>query len=802
MPAHTSSKLTPLAKAVLMRNALRARLPVTGLGLMLSMGMAAQVQAQEWSLNIPAQPLDKALQAFAEQVNVQVLYNPSDVQSLRSTALNGRYDLDRSISTLLQGTGVHYQLTGNTLTLQPPASGNALELSSVTISGKAPGSITEGTGSYTTGSTSSSTRLNLTPRETPQSITVITRQRMEDQKLDNLVDALDATTGVIVKPFSMGADAPQIWSRGSTINNFQIDGVPTSASLANYLQSTTAYDRIEVVRGATGMMSGMGSPSATINMIRKRPTFDPQASVTVEAGTWDRYGTGLDVSGPLTESGNVRGRFAADYKTQHAWTDNYEQENTSLFGITEVDLTENTLLSVGFNHVKRHTDSQTRQFPIMDVAGRKISTDPSDNDSPDWSYYDHTLSSIFTSVEHKFDSGWSLKSELTFSKYHYDALIAAFQGTVDLSTGAGGRVLSNHYASTVDQQSLDTYLTGPFSLLGREHELIAGVTLSTLEARSPNYTQSTPTYFIPNYRDWVHTSPEPSYTKTGKIETHEYQYSAYLSTRLSLSDDTKLIIGSRVTDWKRNRDTENTVTGAKAKNRSRESGVFIPYIGLTHDLDDTWTVYTSYTKIFNPQAYDVRDINDQALPPEEGTSYEAGIKASLNDGRLNSSLAVFKTEQESLAVWDGVTRSYSLENGTDTEGVELEFNGELAQGWNLSTGYVYSVTRNSNDERIVTRAPRNSFKAFTTYRLPGDLEKFTVGGGFNWESKTGDNLKVYTQESYALFNLMGRYNINENVSLTANLNNVFNKEYYVATNGFFGVHGAPRNVMTTLKYNF
>ncbi|WP_312255630.1 TonB-dependent siderophore receptor [Stutzerimonas nitrititolerans] len=246
----------------------------------------------------------------------------------------------------------------------------------MTISGKAPGSITEGTGSYTTGSTSSSTRLNLTPRETPQSITVITRQRMEDQKLENLPDALDATTGVIVKLFSMGADAPQMWARGSSITNFQIDGVPTTSSLANYLQSTIAYDRIEVVRGATGMMNGVGSPSATINMIRKRPTFDPQTSISVEAGSWDRYGTGIDVSGPLTESGNVRGRLAADYKTQHAWTDNYEQENTALYGIGEIDLTDNTLLSVGFNHIKRYTDSATRLFPIVDVNGfYPVSTD-------------------------------------------------------------------------------------------------------------------------------------------------------------------------------------------------------------------------------------------------------------------------------------------------------------------------------------------------------------------------------------------------------------------------------------------
>ncbi|MDH0894079.1 MULTISPECIES: TonB-dependent siderophore receptor [unclassified Pseudomonas] len=774
-----------------------------GLGL-LPASFAQAEQRQTLSYDIPAGPLTSQLNRFAAQSGIYLAGDGSLTAGKTSQALRGEYTVADGLNALLAGTGLAaVQGEDGNWSLYPMAEqSGALELSGLSISGKAPGSITEGTGSYGTGSTSSSTRLNLAPRETPQSITVVTRQRIEDQKLDNLPDALDATTGVIVKPFSMGADAPQVWARGSTINNFQIDGVPTSSSLANYLQSTIAYDRIEVVRGATGMMNGVGSPSATINMIRKRPTFDPQVSVSVEAGTWDRYGTGIDISGSLTESGNIRGRLAADYKTQHAWTDNYEQENTALYGIGEIDLTENTLLSLGFNHIKRYTDSATRLFPIVDINGRRISTDPSDNDSPDWSYYDHTLSSAFASVEHRFDGGWSLKSELTYSKYHYDAFVSAFMGNVDLSTGTGGRVQSSHWGGTADQHSLDTYITGPFSLLGREHELITGVTLATLEATNPSYTQTTPTHYIPNFWDWSKTSPVPAFRRTGETELHEYQYSAYLSSRFSLTDDTRLILGSRVTDWKQNRDTHNTVTDAKEKTRSRESGVFVPYVGVTHDLDDTWTLYASYTKIFNPQPYYIRDINDQALPPEEGTSYEAGIKAGFNEGRLNASLALFKTEQDSLAVWDGATRSYSLENGTDTEGVELEFNGELAEGWNLSSGYVYSVTRNAEDQRIVTRAPRHNLKTFTTYRLPGALDKLTVGGGFNWESKTGDNLKVYTQESYALFSLMGRYDINQNLSITANVNNLFNKEYYVATNGYWGVHGAPRNVMTSLKYSF
>ena len=66
----------------------------------------------------------------------------------------------------------------------------------------------------------------------------MTRQRMEDQRLNSLSDVLEAAVGITIKPYNHGADGPQLWSRGSSITNFQIDGVPVSASMSNYLQNT------------------------------------------------------------------------------------------------------------------------------------------------------------------------------------------------------------------------------------------------------------------------------------------------------------------------------------------------------------------------------------------------------------------------------------------------------------------------------------------------------------------------------------------------------------------------------------
>lgn len=254
---------------------------------------------------IPPASLGTALNQLGQQAHLLLSFSNDLIAGQNSPGLSGDYTVDGALQVLLAGSQlIAVRQPDGRYTLQRAPASSALELQSISISGKAPGSTTEGTGLYTTYSSSSSTRLNLTPKETPQSLTVMTRQRLDDQRLTNLSDTLDATPGVIVLRDGLGAESDGYFSRGFEIQNFEIDGVPTVKRMDNYTQSMAMYDRVEVVRGATGLISGLGSPSATINLIRKRPTAEAQASVWAEAGNWDRYGTGFDVSGPLTETGN------------------------------------------------------------------------------------------------------------------------------------------------------------------------------------------------------------------------------------------------------------------------------------------------------------------------------------------------------------------------------------------------------------------------------------------------------------------------------------------------------------------
>ena len=776
--------------------------------------VAAQVQ-QSTRFEIVPGPLGTALSEFASAAGVTLSFASEQTQGLSSPGLQGTFSVEEGLARLLGGSGLQasQQSNGGYVLLPAASAANgAMELMPLSISGKAPGSTTEGSGSYTTESSSSSTRLNLSLKETPQSVTVLTRQRMEDQKLDTLTDALDATAGITVIRESIGADSTPYLSRGFAISNYEIDGVPTSSRMDNYTQNTAMYDRVEVVRGATGLISGLGNPSATINLIRKRPTQAPQVLLSAEAGSWDRYGLSVDVGGALNEAGNVRGRFVADQKDQHAWIDRFNQEISTLYGISEFDLSESTLLTLGFSHQVTHANAPMRTgFPLFTTTGALTDIKRSFNSSPDWSYYDRKQSSLFTSIEQHFANGWSGKLEYSHARNDYDTVATYMTGDIDAATGAGAFLMPTRWQASPEQDNLDAYLTGAFPFLGREHELITGVTLSRIEERgTANYGgwQRRGTYDgdIDNIYTWNGQAPKPRFTKIGESDLTETQYAAYLTSRWHLTDAASLILGTRVVDW--NRETTNRIYGgATTKTERTETGIVIPYAGLVYDLDDTWTAYASYTQIFNPQNANIRDVSGSPLDPQEGTGYEIGLKAGFYEGRLNASLALFRVEQDNLAVADGDNlqpnnfQAYRAESGTTSEGVELELNGEIREGWQLTGGYSYSVSFDDDDKRIVTEIPRNSVKLFTTYRLPGALDKLTVGGGVNWQSETGYNTSyATTQSSYALTSLMARYQISPSLSATLNVNNLFDKEYYSTTAA--GLYGAPRNFMTTLRYAY
>ncbi|HWV63094.1 MAG TPA: TonB-dependent receptor plug domain-containing protein, partial [Oxalicibacterium sp.] len=236
---------------------------------------------------LSAGPLGRALSSFAAQSGIALSFDPQLTQGLDAPALSGTYSAREALDRLLSGSGLEIVAREDgSYTLRKQSAAAAVPRDSATLPMvqvvSDMGATTEGTGSYTTGSASTATKLNLSLRETPQSVSVITRQRIEDQGLTQLSDVVVQTPGLTLSGGgNVGSDSTPIFARGFQVDNYQIDGVgQLYSNYSSIFQSNdmVLYDHVEVVRGATGLMNGIGLPGATINLIRKRPTRTFQAS--------------------------------------------------------------------------------------------------------------------------------------------------------------------------------------------------------------------------------------------------------------------------------------------------------------------------------------------------------------------------------------------------------------------------------------------------------------------------------------------------------------------------------------------
>ncbi|HYM87130.1 MAG TPA: TonB-dependent receptor plug domain-containing protein, partial [Pseudoxanthomonas sp.] len=278
----------------------------------------------------------------------------------------------------------------------------ATNLDTVLVTGR-----TEG---YQVRGTNTATKLALTLRETPQSLTVFTRQRIEDFNLITISEVLQQTPGVTIQSYD--SNRTLFNARGFSINNFMFDGVPTNYNTGSggnsILSDTSIYDRIEVVRGATGLVTGSGNPSATVNMVRKRPTDDFRASTSLSAGSWDYRRGEVDVSGPLTSGGSVRGRFVGAYTDRESYVSFQHDTSPSAYGVIEVDLTDSTRLRAGIDYLKTRSDGGAwSASPLFFSDGTPARMSRSYSAAAEWNRWDRESTNAFAVVEQALPGGWN-----------------------------------------------------------------------------------------------------------------------------------------------------------------------------------------------------------------------------------------------------------------------------------------------------------------------------------------------------------------------------------------------------------
>lgn len=781
----------------------------------LSLCLSTYVLAAPVNFDLPAQPLSSALTQLSAASGMRVIFDAQAVAGKQAPAVRGSLEPAQALNQVLAGSGLSASVNGNTAQVSLLGSNDGtLTLGEVNINAQsslAGAATTEGTQSYTTGSMSTATKLPMSIRETPQSVSVITRQRIEDQGINDLQDLVRSAPGLTLN--KIGSDRQSFQARGFDIDNIMYDGLPTTTS--TFTQDTIAsadmaiFDRVEVVRGATGLMTGAGNPSATINLVRKRPTATPQLSISASAGSWDRYRTEVDASNKLNESGTLRGRVVAAYEDNNSFVDVRETQRQTFYGVLEADLTDATTWTIGASKQREDKTSDWGSLP-SGPNGEDLHLSRSTFISNDWSYWDQENYTLFSDITHRFANGWTAKLAAakmwsdadTFSSYLYYSPSELVQS-------------SGQYANKDIQTNLDATLSGPIQLFGREHELFVGASRREEQFRSVGgYWGATPI----NIYNFNHDIAKPSLADRQYYGSHNTQTeeAVYAGARFNPIDPLRVIIGGRVSWYEYEGRLVNNAY-VETPQEQKVTREVTPYAGVIYDLNDTYSVYASYTEIFKPQS--VQSVASAILDPMTGESYEIGLKGEYFDGDLNASVALFDMTQEG--------RAYALDRSlcpnpniacsaaageVRSQGIDAELSGALTANWQFSASYVYLLSEYVKDANVANEGklfapeqPKHLFKAATSYQLTGDLSKWRVGADVYAQSDTYKRVGIghSEQDAYSVVGLMAGYRFDEHWDARVNLNNVFDTKYWagIPSGGGTGVYGDPRNLMFSVKWS-
>ncbi|QKF78104.1 TonB-dependent siderophore receptor [Arcobacter defluvii] len=783
----------------------------------------SSAMANDLTYSIEKQSLKDAIETISKKSNTPYIANSSFLDGKTSNAIKNIKGTKNALDKVLENSGLEAVIEDGAIIIKKKVvvgSGTVLEEVNINEGIYLPSGTTEGSGSYTTGSTNTATKLDLSLRDTPQSVKVLTEKYLEDANITSYQDMLKNITGVTVNRID---ERVYPKARGFDVDYYLLDGMPTYA-MANTRDYSAndpdmiMFDRVEIVKGANGLMTGSGNPGVGINMIRKHANSKEfTGNINISAGSWDDYSIKTDISTPLNDNGSIRARFVAKHQDSKSFLDFYEKTNDILYGVFDMDLTDTTYLSFGASYENIDRDGvRWAGIPSTYNDGSRTKFSRSTNVSGDWSDWDTKTKTYYTDLKQFVYKDISLNLFYSHRDMTTKSALAAYVGSVDKSSNLAADYSLSTFVGDVEEKedNINFYVSIPFELANLKHEVVAGYIYNKYNLKKNNQKSDYKYTYAPGsgfdmfcqmgflpctQLDFNNINiANPNLSPTDKFRIFEREQSAkFLASKLSLMEELKIIAGVRVSDWE-----EKNTNGTDYKREFTDE--VTPYIGVVYDIDDNHSIYTSYTNIFEPRTELDRDA--KTLNPAEGDNYEAGIKGEYFDGKLNASLAFFRVEKDGVAsdndaprLPDGSIPSKLVE-GVVSKGVEFEMDGAITDNWALSFGISHFDAKEENGEKYKAESSRTTANLWSKYIF----DRFELGAGLNYRSKIEETFmgNHVGQGGYTIVNTMFKYNIDKNMNLQLNIDNIFDKKYYEGIAQSNINYGEPRNFTLAMKYTF
>ena len=650
----------------------------------------------------------------------------------------------------------------------------------------------------------SATRTDTSIHETPQSISVVSKDVVEDIGATRLQDALDYAGGVGRANNFGGQGLTTFTVRGFTTGEFYRNGFPINRGYPNMPDANT-IERLEVLRGPATMLYGRGDPGGTFNVVSKQPLAERTVTLGSQVNDQGMKRGTLDASGPLDEEGRLAYRLNVVGEGGDTFRDHVETERYGVTPVITWQATDATKVTFEGDFMRNNhpLDRGLTRFPNQRGTPSR-DTFWGDKDAGKL-HNDNNMAQL--RFEHALNDNWTLGGGFQWldGSLKGNAIEANGPG----SLGADGRTLQRNFNYRKLEWTDKDYqlnLTGHFSTGGFEHTLLTGIEYEDYDYKSIIQRSSAAlgTYPIDIFNP-VYGQTRPALTRT---PTHDKEnlktYAAFVQDQVALTERLKVLAGARFERFEH--DYQSYVAGVKPWTAA--DNAVTPRVGVIYDLTDTVAVYADAARSFKPNTGASREGGGFA--PEKGKSYEMGIKWEALDRQLSVDAAIYQIEKKNVLATDPLDNTLSVATGqVRSRGFDLNVAGNLTPEWRVIGGYAYvdaEVTRDTT-LRAGTRLmniPRNSFSLLNVYEFQdGALKGLGLGvGGKYVDQRSGQTANTaFSMDAYTVVDLLGYYKVNERVRLNLDVKNLFNREYEEGAFGnIYAYPGAPRTVQVGIAY--
>ncbi|HDQ4610276.1 ferrioxamine receptor FoxA [Pseudomonas aeruginosa] len=771
---------------------------------------AAAEQARPYA--IPAGQLGDVLNRFAREAGITLSATPAQTGGYSSQGLRGSFTVQQGLARLLADTPLEAEDQGDgsfVLREAPAKDGDVLNMQAVEVF--ALGNNLGSTDGYLATHSQIATKTSKPLLETSQTVSVITREQIDDTASKTVQQAMRYTPGIFTGQVGASNRYDYVVMRGfadNSVDNIYLDGLKAmgdSGTFSSMQVDPYFLERIDVLKGPSSVLYGRSLPGGLVALTSKKPLYEDYRQITGSIGNMGQKEMGFDFSGPLDEEKRIAYRLVGLGKGSDTQFDHVKEERYAIAPTLAIDFSDDTTLTLqgylqhdpnGGYHGGVPADGTLSHHNGRHISREFFDGEPSKDD------FDRTQRMFGYQLEHRIDDVWSARQNFRYLDSDVDLSQVYAYGWSASEPNKLNRYFSGA-REHLQAYIVDNMLQAEFATGAARHTLLTGLdyqrrrtvvdwrsgSASALDAFNPVYGDDAISYF-----------PDDNHTR--RLE----QTGVYLQDLIDV-DQWRFSLGLRQ-DWVSVTD-KNRSTGSKADDDWEK---FTGRIGALYLFDNGLAPYVSYSESFNPNAYS--DASGTPLAPTEGKQWELGLKFQAPGSNSFYTASLFHITQENVASKEPQDNFYTSVGEVRSQGLELEAHTQLSDNLKLLGSYTYTditytKSLDGNQGHTPNQAPKHMASLWADYAFDaGPLSGLSIGGGARYVGETwADKENTLRVPDYTLVDARIGYDLGKlglkGLDVSLNANNLLDKDYVASCYSLdFCYFGEKRNVTATVNYQF